>query len=473
MKCRLVGFACAGILAVSCGKSNTDSTSKISILIERSATEDKAVLASEPVSLLGTPPYQISGFDCLIVNVMGDGILDMENPQRDIRPDLNRYFSNANYCSYGGIMSAPFFLTAGEKQIDLIVPTGDRRVIQILGIVQGTTFRPCDAGRMSAPQEEDDSEYYVIDDARLKIQGDVSIPLANQFNGLTDAQKENRLASCGMPSLTSLPDLPIGFHFRGQDAVGASAITSMPFKISDNAGNLVSASLAIDQSVTRGTLLNGIPTVQFGSGSASYNIAGNSSFGPLPQFSYFIVARRPGTIGGGNKHPIFSLVSTTNGNTTGRYDINGSYSLTAGYQFESVCGTTGALPFNALNLSYVDDASELNRIPTASQASFCYPTGPAPWQLYSVVHSIATGEFRMHVNGETNVDFSSGAEFTGVNFADSKLRIGSRLIGTGSYQFMGGEIAEIIFYRTALADEYRVQVERYLCKKYALNCNLP
>ncbi len=472
MDLKPIAFAFMGFFVFSCGRPVANSNSKVSILIERSADEAQSDQASGLVAALGTPPSQISEFDCLAVNVMGDGILDFENPQRNVRPDIDRYFSNATYCSYRGITSAPFFLSAGEKQIDLIVPTGDRRVIQIVGIVQGTTFRPCDSGRLAAPNEEDDSEYYVIDDARLNLQGDVSIPLANKFNGLTDAQKESRLTSCDAPTMNSLPNAPLGFHLSADDArFSGGSLTSAPIKMMSSNGVLADVPLTSEASgPTQGVYLNGHQTFQFVSGFLSVLLTANSSYSNIQNFSYFVVGRMVSA--GTTKHPFFSLTSTAGSNSLAYSEFTGAKYLVGGFLYSTSCGTSGLQQLSAIETSFNSGvAADRSVLPNGSPTATCYPEED-PWIVQSVVHNLGTNSYRMFVNGQGNALLSRTALNKVLDYSNSKLRIGALTAsGSTNHTLMNGGIAEVVFYRSALSDGQRVQAEKYLCAKYAINCN--
>lgn len=124
-------WALAALLG-SCTGSDTgsrgrQSTIQISITAESLKPKSKAPWRSVP--------RDVSGYDCLLVNVMGDGIANR-------KPGGNQAsFSSilaGSYCGYPGILSNYIPIpTTGATSVTakLLVPVGTNRVVQVVGIV--------------------------------------------------------------------------------------------------------------------------------------------------------------------------------------------------------------------------------------------------------------------------------------------------------------------------------------------------
>lgn len=94
------------------------------------------------VETFSAPPSSVSGFDCLAVNVMGPGIAPRGPSPNQATVDE---IIGGNFCSYAGVLSPPVLAGTGGT-VSLRVPKGNRRIIQILGVLSTSA---CEQGLFS------------------------------------------------------------------------------------------------------------------------------------------------------------------------------------------------------------------------------------------------------------------------------------------------------------------------------------
>ena len=89
------------------------------------------------------PPKTIGGFDCLIVNIIGRGILETEDrePSSDPRPSVDAYIDKwlenppDDFDTYVGKFSNIVPVTAGELRFQVEgIPPGSNRIVQLIGL---------------------------------------------------------------------------------------------------------------------------------------------------------------------------------------------------------------------------------------------------------------------------------------------------------------------------------------------------
>lgn len=94
------------------------------------------VFPSPPSGTSGAPP--LSGFNCFMVNVIGPGIPPQGVEPGDDPPNVayGKAVQGGPF-TYFGILSAPITTSAGSHVIQLDVPAGPGRLIQLIGLVDG------------------------------------------------------------------------------------------------------------------------------------------------------------------------------------------------------------------------------------------------------------------------------------------------------------------------------------------------
>lgn len=85
-----------------------------------------------------TPPSSVSGFECLGLNVMGEGIPSVDlgdNGYQDNNAEqrMPAILSGDACSSYPGAMSAMTTISSGDQTISVNVPSGSTRVVQVVG----------------------------------------------------------------------------------------------------------------------------------------------------------------------------------------------------------------------------------------------------------------------------------------------------------------------------------------------------
>jgi hypothetical protein len=193
------------LLLSGCSLDPYGSSARVTIQMEPSSGERSFELQKGLGLSFLSAPSTVNGFTCLAVNVMGPGIADTSYNPDTAPPSYSP--DEGKYCSYAGITSPPIQNSAGMKEANLTVPTGDRRVVQIVGIVQGTTS-VCSfngpVGRYDSGADGSD-DYYELGHTFVDIFQSINISVSNTFDSLgTTALREQRKLDCGgTPTLTS------------------------------------------------------------------------------------------------------------------------------------------------------------------------------------------------------------------------------------------------------------------------------
>ncbi|MCC7442511.1 MAG: LamG domain-containing protein [Bdellovibrionales bacterium] len=145
------------------------------------------LLELDPMGQLSvTTPADLSGFECLSVNVIGEGIATYDHWARYYNP------SKPRECRYHGIKSHAVFTNSGgtpqDQTVELVVPAGPRRLIQVIGFQSnGLT---CDYFKNMYEFERHFSDTSSWDAASLHevgwavadLFGDTSVNVPNTFN---------------------------------------------------------------------------------------------------------------------------------------------------------------------------------------------------------------------------------------------------------------------------------------------------
>ncbi|MBS1961629.1 MAG: hypothetical protein JST04_05405 [Bdellovibrionales bacterium] len=158
----------------------------------------------------GTAPsaWNDPSFACYGVNVTGPGIADSAKYPSS-NPDLSGLLAGTTSCAYRGVVSNGFTFAAngGDTVIDLQVPPGTNRVIQLVGITNAaycaTNFLEKDG--VASPGA------YELGRVRADLFGDatVSIPIT-----YTAANSISKRVDCGNGSAATVSTAPV-FSFAG------------------------------------------------------------------------------------------------------------------------------------------------------------------------------------------------------------------------------------------------------------------
>ncbi|MBI4924314.1 MAG: hypothetical protein HY843_00190 [Bdellovibrio sp.] len=144
-------------------------------------------------------PETASQFDCLAVNVMGSGVVSNSDKNPDsFMPDLLA----GKFCSYSGITSAPFAQSSSEIKVDLKVPSGKDRIIQVLGILnQGKNL--CNQASSLGQMVELTGSYEIafeLGRAQVNLFSNQTVYIENKYDNLSFEEKFKRDVGCSKSS---------------------------------------------------------------------------------------------------------------------------------------------------------------------------------------------------------------------------------------------------------------------------------
>ncbi len=269
-------FSTAGLcvflfLSTACSLRPADpETLKIRLNLE-SSSQNPANLLQSPTDLSrrimsasASPRPSASQFDCLAVNVVGPNIPAVRT-RHDEKEDEREEFRLGDMlagssCAYPGILSRGVSAQS-ESTVELIVPAGPQRLIQVAGIIEGNT-NFCQSGQtlpdylMSLPQNfNDDLDLFELGRAVIDLFSSRTVAIQNTYDNLSLADKEGKRMNCGgngdngpghinvspsslnfgtVSSLNTLSITLTNYHNMG---IYISSITSSDPKYSLNTGN--------------------------------------------------------------------------------------------------------------------------------------------------------------------------------------------------------------------------------------------
>ncbi len=160
-------------------------------------------------------PATLTEFSCLLVNVFGPGI-ESKNPKFGTNLDKIRQDAlGGGSCGYPGIVSQTIIPKDGvfpNTSIELSIPTGVGRVIQVVGLIKATDCLLEMAMKNPAWQENPQGNYYSIGQVSADILSDVTLSLKDDYSAATETGKSNRRVDC--------------YNTDANDALGAVQLTS-------------------------------------------------------------------------------------------------------------------------------------------------------------------------------------------------------------------------------------------------------
>lgn len=463
----------SSLFLVSCGAKDPNDYAQISVAIPAIQRSDDVVR----IALTNGVPDRLTEFDCLAINVMGEGIPNAIKPAEPTFEFLRNYLGKNSFCSYQGITVGPFPLDGVSRSADIIVPTGSNRVFQVLGIQQTGNARPCQATSLMDTNGYGDAKVYKIDDAVIPIYGDTSIDLRNRYDGLTTDERSNRNVNCaGSASPGILVESGLVIHVRGEDAQfpsGGGAISSWPFRYKPMNDFITGNLSAYNTSpITTFNRVNNIRYPQFdGNKGYEFIFGAFPNLGSLSAYTVITVAESLGTASG-TLRPVMSLLGPGGGTYI---ESSNNRSIEVGFKQDGNCSTPGIRFTSQFTQIYGQRTYEWTPITTESSQYGCVPN-PSGWRVHTLVKDIAAGTGDYYMNGAENGHlFSQHAVIAPADypqFSDSRLRIGVRkgTATTGSENYFTGGFAELLVYNRILTNSERRSVEKFLCTKYALTC---
>lgn len=152
-----------------------------------------------PLASRASLPETLTEFSCLLVNVFGPGI-DSKNTK--FGSDLDKIRRDAltgSSCGYPGVVSQTIVPSNGiypSTTIDLSIPTGIGRVIQVVGVIKESDCALSMAMKNPAWQDSPQGNYYEIGHVTADILGDVVLSLKDDYSAATATGKSNRRVDC-------------------------------------------------------------------------------------------------------------------------------------------------------------------------------------------------------------------------------------------------------------------------------------
>ena len=143
-------------------------------------------------------PPSMSDLDCLGVNVVGQGIpasFEEDFPTKK----FVRWTTNGGSCSYPGVTSEPISKGSNGKLVDLMVPAGNDRVFQVIGI-QDFNNGFCDSDEFFNDKEkekEGNIRAFELGRAVTDVFSSKSVSIKNTYNDLSNnTQRRVRKIFC-------------------------------------------------------------------------------------------------------------------------------------------------------------------------------------------------------------------------------------------------------------------------------------
>jgi N-acetylneuraminic acid mutarotase len=139
---------------------------------------------------LAPSAWNSSAFECYAINVVGSGIADTSPNPSSSAMNLSALMAGTTSCAYRGVISNPFRFSTGASEItvDLQVPPGSGRVIQLIGI---TNAAYCGSNFLS----DDSAGAYELGHVVADLFGDTTVAIP-----ITYTASETRRVDCGSSS---------------------------------------------------------------------------------------------------------------------------------------------------------------------------------------------------------------------------------------------------------------------------------
>ncbi|MGE0615243.1 MAG: hypothetical protein AB7P04_06355 [Bacteriovoracia bacterium] len=379
------------------------------------------------------PPTTASGFNCLGVNVVGPGIFPPAGhhlPQGKTLDDVLQSMMNGETCTYPGITTLPISLSA-TTTVDLQVPAGSNRIIQVGGIVDSTSGY-CNR---TVPLGEVDGEMdvYELGRARIDLFSEQTVNITNTYNALSAAQQAEREMACddsGSFSPASLSGLSAWFNGEQYASQTDGTDITTPWQ---SLGGLSINLTPINPPKLYHTAPNGHATIRFDGVNDEFHTSTTYMPASMSGFTVYLVAKQ---ISGAGTFMGISNSSTYTGSPD-RSMFIGDFS---GHRLHAQNGLSGM-----------------------------YPVGGTPSANYDIHFAMwdpsdSTMALKYQIGAQTMGYIAAVGLETGYTFSGGYMHVGTR----GSGTWLNGEIAEIIVYTRALSSSEQASVRGYLTGKYGL-----
>ncbi|RYZ70885.1 MAG: hypothetical protein EOP09_05430 [Proteobacteria bacterium] len=190
----IFSVSASAVILVACGLDRGEKSSTVTVSIPALRTEAEQNRIQESFRVqnsvgissvnLVLPPAQISGFDCVAVNIMGSDIPASDNDGGDEDPaTILANFKKKNYCSYAGLTSTPQKVTSSPITLEIPnVPKGENRVVELIGIrVAPGQDCPKTVGGEKGGDDSLKPRYFHIGSVTTAIAGDTVVQIPNEY----------------------------------------------------------------------------------------------------------------------------------------------------------------------------------------------------------------------------------------------------------------------------------------------------
>jgi len=376
-----------------------------------------------------TYPSSVDGMDCYMINVTGSGIASRDS-----------FSSGGAHCTYMGETS-PFVSSSTGGAINLTVPTGTGRLIQVIGfdMVSDT----CPSSNINSEYEsKGDDFYHEIYDAveigrtTVDIFSDMDVSISNSYDpnnpkSMSDCKSDFYDDSSSSDSDMEIPATGLALWVKADTITNFSNGEWITSSWNDHSGknNYLTPYQQTCYPAFFENQLNGYPDVEFHGDSYFRNSSLSSDFVGLTGFTAFLVSK-----------------------------------YTSAGLFFKMCGESCSDQFKLTINSGSTEAYAIDN----SQSASVYVSNSAVSETYYIHtvywNSASAGDlfYKLNNNSAASGVFTGGTP-TGFNFSDD-IYLG----WDGSTSYLSGHLAELIFYARALTADEQTGVITYLNNKYAV-----
>jgi alpha-tubulin suppressor-like RCC1 family protein len=264
------------IIVSGCSLKSANDSAHLSLVLPNPhrAALAQSNLSGSQYQGLAPSAWNDPGFACYGVNVTGVGIADSSaNPNPN--PDFAALLAGTTSCAYRGIVSNGFTFTAGQAEvaIDLQVPPGANRVIQLIGI---TNAAYCASNFLETGGATNPGAYE-IGHVHADLFGDSSVSIP-----ITYTASESKRVDCGNgnpATVLTAPNLaysPVSLIFTRTASVGLVKPTNTGGAVTScTISPTLPAGLALDPTNCN---ISGVPTAL--SSPTTYTAVGTNAVGP-------------------------------------------------------------------------------------------------------------------------------------------------------------------------------------------------
>ncbi len=383
-----------------------------------------------------TDPGSVDEMDCLVLNVMGPGIPILSVGDADsyvFNRDFPQVLAGDSCKSYAGAMSTFVAVPMNANQgavIELTVPTGPQRLIQLLGMKTGAlgcpqeTYLEVQRRVGKAQMEAWIPQIYEVGRAQANVVGDLTITLNNTYNAAN-------------PKTVDCDD-------GGSNASSPPALTELALWLSADSAAGVGDGVEVLTWADKGT--------------SSASITAVPAYAPI--YIASAINGKPALRFNGTSQKMLATAAT------GLADLNGQTFLVV-YQPNATGGSMQPIMTTAYTAAYfrliqnlVGGLIELTVGIGSSNESIGNNLPVAPARLLSISRTANTTTATTRIDGQASGNVMTTGHVTGA--------LTSLVLGFEGGDYFKGDLAEILYYNRTLSSAELLDAECYLSNKYLL-----